>query len=245
MKAEAVQQLSLLELASVDAELTRLTHRSGHLAEQQRFETTVAEHQAASDRLAVLGIAIEDLDGQVLKLESEVDAVRKREDRDRALLQGGSVDPKNVAELQHELETLERRQAALEETLLELMERREQLQAEQAEQRDRVAEMLREVTAAEDTRDTALVALDQARHRAVSRRAELTTSLDGELVSLYERLRSKGGVAAGLLQARRCGACRIEIDKGELSRLAAAPDDEVLRCPECGAILVRTKESGL
>ena len=47
------------------------------------------------------------------------------------------------------------------------------------------------------------------------------------------------------MQARRCGACRIEIDKGELARIAAAPEDEVLRCPECGAILLRTKESGL
>ena len=245
MKAEAVQQLSLLELASVDAELTRLTHRAGHLAEQQRFDASVAEHREAEDRLAVLGIAIEDLDGQVLKLEDEVDGVRKREDRDRSLLHGGSVDPKHVAELQHELETLERRQASLEETLLEVMERREQLQSEQSEQRDQVAERLRAVSLAAESRDGALVELDQAKHRADSRRAELTGSLDAELVSLYERLHAKGAVAAGLLQARRCGACRIEIDKGELSRLAAAPEDEVLRCPECSAILVRTRESGL
>lgn len=245
MKADAVQQLSLLELASVDAELTRLTHRAGHLAEQQRFDASVIEHREAGDRLAVLAIAIEDVDGQVAKLEGEVDGVRKREDRDRALLKGGSVDPKNVAELQHELETLERRQAALEDSMLELMERREQLESEQSEQRDRVAEMQRAMVAAEDTRDGALVELDQAKHRAVSRRTELTKALEAELLALYERLRAKGGIAAGLLQARRCGACRIEIDKGELSRLAAAPQDEVLRCPECSAILVRTKESGL
>ena len=49
------------------------------------------------------------------------------------------------------------------------------------------------------------------------------------------------GVGAGLLQGRRCGACRIEIDKGELARIAAAADDEVLRCPECAAILLRVK----
>lgn len=245
MKADAVQQLSLLELASVDAELTRLTHRAGHLAEQQRFDASVAEHREAGDRLAVLGIAIEDVDGQVAKLEDEIDGVRKREDRDRALLKGGSVDPKNVAELQHELEALERRQAALEDSLLELMERREQLESERSEQTDRVAEMKRAMIAAEDTRDGALVELDQAKHRAVSRRTELTKALEADLLALYEKLRAKGGVAASLLQARRCGACRIEIDKGELARLAAAPQDEVLRCPECSAILVRTKESGL
>ena len=70
-------------------------------------------------------------------------------------------------------------------------------------------------------------------------------SLDSELFTLYERLRTRGGAGAGLLQARRCGACRIEIDRGEMSRIAAAPEDDVLTCPECGAILVRTRESGL
>ncbi|MDQ2638461.1 MAG: C4-type zinc ribbon domain-containing protein, partial [Actinomycetota bacterium] len=34
-------------------------------------------------------------------------------------------------------------------------------------------------------------------------------------------------------------ACRIEIDKGELARISAAADDDLLRCPECGAILLR------
>ncbi len=60
-------------------------------------------------------------------------------------------------------------------------------------------------------------------------------------MALYERQRARGGVGAGVLQGRRCGACRIEIDKGELARIAAAADDEVLRCPECSAILLRVK----
>ena len=38
MKAEVSQQRLLLEVAEVDAALTRLTHRSTHLVEQQRFD---------------------------------------------------------------------------------------------------------------------------------------------------------------------------------------------------------------
>ncbi len=56
-------------------------------------------------------------------------AVRQREDRDRKLLDGGAINAKQLADLQHELETLERRQASLEDSLLEVMERREELQA--------------------------------------------------------------------------------------------------------------------
>jgi predicted nucleic acid-binding Zn-ribbon protein len=204
-----------------------------------------AEHRVANDRLAVLSIALEDLDGQVNKFESEVDAVRQREDRDRSLLAGGNTDPKQLVELQHELETLERRQASLEDSLLEIMERREQMQNEQASQLSHIDELQSELSNVQATRDGALVELDQAKHRGVSRRDQLVSSLDPDLLAMYERQRARGGPGAGLLQARRCGACRIEIDKGELARIAAAPEDEVLRCPECGAILLRTKESGL
>jgi predicted nucleic acid-binding Zn-ribbon protein len=245
MKAAAVQQLSLLELASVDAELARLAHRAGKLPEQQALDDRLAEHRDSGDRYAVLGIAIEDVDGQIAKLEEEVDSVRKREDRDRKLLHDGAVDPKHVAELQHELETLERRQAALEDTLLETMQRREELQTEQSEQQARTRELQRAVADAEERHDAAVVELEQAKHRAVSRRGELSVSIDADLFALYEKQRARGGAAAGLLQARRCGACRIEIDRGELSRISAAAEDDVLTCPECGAILVRTRESGL
>lgn len=242
MKAEESQQRLILELAAVDAELTRLDHRAKHLDEQQRMDAIQAEHRAANDALATLGIALEDLDGQVAKFESEIDSVRKREDRDRALLDSGTVDPKHVGEIQHELETLQQRQQSLEDSLLEVMEHREKLQSDRSDQLARIEEMHNDLVAATTARDEALVQIDQARHQAVSRREAVTASAQPELVALYEHERALGGVGAGRLQGRRCGACRLEIDRGEMARISAAREDEVLRCPECSAILVRVRD---
>jgi predicted nucleic acid-binding Zn-ribbon protein len=242
MKAEELQQRSVLELAGVDAELSRLEHRAKNLDEQQRLDGIQAEHRAANDVLATLGIALEDLEGQVAKFESEIDSVRKREDRDRGLLDGGTVDVKHIAELQHELDTLQRRQGSLEDSLLEIMEHREKLQSDQAQQLSRIDELQTELTAAAAARDEAMALIHQSRHQAASRREELTASLPPDLVALYERQRKLGGAGAGRLQGRRCGACRIEIDRGELARISAAKEDEVLRCPECSAILVRVRD---
>ena len=189
-------------------------------------------------------IALEDLDGQVAKFESEIDAVRQREDRDRSLLAAGTVDAKQLTELQHELETLERRQSSLEDSLLEVMERREELQSQQAGELAEIDELQSRLTDAQRACDEARTKIDQLRHQSVSRRDELVAELDADLVALYERQRVRGGAGAGLLQGRRCGACRIEIDKGELARISAAAEDEVLRCPECGAILLRVKGTG-
>jgi len=244
MKAEVVQQRSLLELADVDAELSRIDHRGKNLPAQQQLEEAQTAHREANDRLAAVQIALEDLDGQVAKFESEIDAVRQREDRDRALLAAGTVDAKQLTELQHELGTLERRQSSLEDSLLEVMERREELQGQQAAALAEIDELQNKLTEAQRACDAARDEIDQLRHQSVSRRDELVSVLDPDLVGLYERQRSRGGAGAGRLQGRRCGACRIEIDKGELARISAAADDEVLRCPECGAILLRVKGAG-
>jgi predicted nucleic acid-binding Zn-ribbon protein len=244
MKAEVIQQRSLLELAELDAELSRVEHRAKNLPEQQQLEAAQAEHREANDRLAVVQIALEDLDGQVAKFESEIDAVRQREDRDRSLLAAGTVDAKQLTELQHELQTLERRQASLEDSLLEVMERREELQTRQADELAEIDKLQIKLTEAQQARDDAHSEIDQLRHQSASRRDELVSALDADLVALYERQRSRGGPGAGLLQGRRCGACRIEIDRGELSRISAAAEDDVLRCPECGAILLRVKATG-
>ncbi|HET7666848.1 MAG TPA: zinc ribbon domain-containing protein [Mycobacterium sp.] len=244
MKAEIVQQRSLLELAELDAELSRIEHRAKNLPAQQQVEEAQSAHRDANDRLAAVQIALEDLDGQIAKFESEIDAVRQREDRDRSLLAAGSVDARQLTELQHELETLERRQASLEDSLLEVMERREELQARQSSELAQIDELQNKLTEAQRACDDARAELDRLRHQSVSRRDELVSALDDDLVALYERQRARGGAGAGPLQGRRCGACRIEIDKGELARISAAADDDVLRCPECGAILLRVKGTG-
>jgi uncharacterized protein len=243
MKAAVAQQRSLLEVAELDAELSRIAHRAGHLPERQDIDRMQTDKVAANDRLGALQIALEDLDAAVSRLEAEIDAVRQREDRDRTLLQS-VADAKQLSELQHELETLQRRQSSLEDSLLEVMEHREQVQAQQSAEMAAVEALLGDLAAAQQVLDGALDEIDQTRRQYATRRDELTATLDPALIALYERQRAGGGPGAGALQGRRCGACRIEIDRGELARIAAAADDDVLRCPECGAILLRVKGVG-
>jgi uncharacterized protein len=233
MKADVTQQRSVLELAGADAELNRIAHRVANLAEQQRVEALQVDRRAIEDRAAVLGIAIEDLDGQVGRFETEIEGVRQREDRDRALLDSPTTGAKQLSELQHELETLERRQSSLEDSLLEVMQQREDLMAKQQEEQAALAALDNEMGFAGQARDAALAEIENARTEQNTLRDGLRDGIDAELLALYER------VGAGALQGHRCGACRIEIDRGELSRIAAAAADDVLRCPECGAILIR------
>jgi hypothetical protein len=243
MKAAVAQQRSLADLVEIDAELSRVAHRRSHLPEQVRYEEVQADHRTANDRLAALRLAIEDIEAQVSRFEAEIDAVRQREDRDRSLLSSGTPNAKQLTELQHELETLQRRQASLEDSLLEVMERREELQEEQSRELAAIDTLEAELAATQRSRDEVLTEIEQLKRDRAERRAQLVAGLDPALVALYERQRAAAGVGAGVLLGRRCGACRIELDKGELARISAAAEDEVLRCPECNTILLRVKGS--
>ena len=241
MKAAVDQQRSLAEVVEIDAELARMAHRRSHLPELQRYDEVQAEQLAGSDRVAAMQLALEDLQAQVTRFETEIDSVRQRENRDRSLLTSGTPDAKQLSDLQHELETLQRRQSSLEDSLLEVMEQREELQLEQRRGLAAIDGLQAELAAVQDARDRALADIDTAHEDRAQRRAELMAGLDAGLVELYERQRSSAGVGAGRLQGQRCGACRIELDRGELARISAAADDDVLRCPECRAILLRVK----
>src|SRR5262249_11712050 len=97
MKAEVTQQRSLLELSKLDVELSRIAHRATHLPQRDEYERMKTEHNTASDRMAAVRIAVEDLDAQVSRFESEIEAVRQREERDRSLLKSGVIDAKQLS----------------------------------------------------------------------------------------------------------------------------------------------------
>ncbi|MBF6299612.1 hypothetical protein IU459_19000 [Nocardia amamiensis] len=245
MNVEPTIQAELLRLAAVDAELTRIAHRRTVLPEQQEVARLEAERNTHSDAAVAVEIVLDDLDRDIRKLEGEVEAVRKREDRDRGMLTAGTVNAKQLSELQHELGSLERRRSVLEDELLEVMERREASAADHEHAGARLSKTDADLADARRQRDEALADLDVAQNRCDTDRAGVVAKLPAELLAIYDRQRAQHGVGAALLQARRCGACRIELDRGEIARIAKTAPDVVVRCPECGAVLVRTKESGL
>ena len=95
-------------------------------------------------------------------------------------------------------------------------------------------------------RDAALEAIDAEIASVTAEREAIAASVPGPLVELYEKVRAQhGGLGAAALRARRCEGCRLEINSADLREIASQPDDDVVRCPECSRILVRTAESGL
>jgi predicted nucleic acid-binding Zn-ribbon protein len=244
VKAAPAVQRRLLELAEVDAVLDRTNHRRRTLPELVEIATAERDEQAKRDAVVAAETSLGDLDREVRRMETDVDQVRAREDRDRKLLDSVN-SARQLEDLQHELTSLERRQSALEDDLLELMERREATERQVKHAREELIAAEENLTEASGRRDRAVVDLETTAARRGEERKALLTGLPADLITLYERVRGQRGIGAALLRYGRCGACRLELDRTALSRLHDAAADEVARCEECGAILVRTAESGL
>jgi uncharacterized protein len=245
VKADPAVQRRLLDLAEVDAELSRLAHRRRNLPEHAELTAAEEAVRAGKDKLVEAETSAGDLDRDIRRIERDVEGVRARTERDNQLLSGAGIAAKQASDLQHELETLARRQGVLEDEQLEVMEQREAVGADVEHSRGVLAEAERELTAIIERRDNALAdidASDAGRRRA---REEVVATLPADVLQAYERRREQRGVGAAPLVARRCQACRLELDRTALSELKAAPADELAHCEECGVILVRTEASGL
>lgn len=241
MKADPTAQAKLLQLAEVDAELGRLAHQRKNLPEHQQLAEAEQRVRDAHDAVVRAETRAGDLDRDITRVERDVDGVRSRVERDRALLAGSGVNAKQAAELQHELDTLARRQGVLEEEQLGIMEEREAVGAELQHSGGELTtaeEQVVEVTGRRDGAEADLEASRAGRDRA---RTELVGALPAELLAEYERIRGRGQVAAGAVRELRCGACRLELDRTFLSQIRGTAGDDVVHCEECGAILVRGK----
>jgi predicted nucleic acid-binding Zn-ribbon protein len=238
-------QRRLLDLAGVDTELTRIDHRRRTLPELAEIIEREKAHREKRDALVAVETVLGDLNRDATKQESEIEAVRTREDKDRSLLKSGNVAQRQVADLEHELATLTRRQAALEDDLLELMERREAVEMDVSHAKVELDAAEQALADAQQRRDEALELLEISLARRTEEREKLAPEFPADLLTLYDRIKVQKGTGAALLRARRCGACRLELDRSAIGHIKDAPADEVVRCDECGAILVRTPESGL
>jgi predicted nucleic acid-binding Zn-ribbon protein len=246
VKASPEAQQRLLELADLDAELSRLDHRRRSLPEAAEAERIEARDRELRDEIAGLEAQETDLAREQGKAEADVEQVRSRVGRDQGRLDAGQVSSaRELENLQSEIVSLGRRQSDLEEIVLDVMERRETAQNRRdalAAERTALADQLGEVTA---RRDAALAEIAEEAAKAQDRRAAVAAEEPADLMALYEKMRAQHGVGAAALRGGRCQGCHLSLNTVDLNRIRAADPDEVLRCEECRRILVRTPESGL
>ena len=239
--------MKLLEIQEIDSRLLRLRHRRATLPQLAELKKLEAERGGVLDRARDARILVDDLTVEQAKAETDVEQVRTRRERDRKRIDEGLVsNPKDLTRLNHELDSLERRIATLEDEELEVMQKLEDAKAALEQVEQELTGFDQRVVDLEAERDAAFAEIDTELRAVEITRGPATAGMPENLMALYDRLREqKAGVGAALLRARECGGCRLTLDHDAIEEARAAAPDEVVRCEECQRILVRTEESGL
>jgi predicted nucleic acid-binding Zn-ribbon protein len=233
-------QQRLLEVQALDTRLDQLRHTRDTLPEAVRAAELEQLQRTLRDDVVLLRTKVSDLDREVARAENDVQAVRTRAERDRARLESGQGSSKDLVGLQHELESLAKRQSDLEDAELEVMERREEQATLLTATEARLAQTEAELATAAAARDARLGELAAQEDALRSDRAAAATGLPEAMTKVYERLRDRLGSGAAPLVEGRCDGCRMPLSPSDLHTLTTRPADEMLRCPECERILVRT-----
>lgn len=243
MKASPSDQRSLLDLVRVDIELQRAEDARQHPPQAARVKELIATRGEQGRTLVEKTNARDDLKVQLGRVESDISVARTRQERDRDLL-GKTAVAREARALEGEIDSLAVRIDGLETQQLELME---QLQA--ADEAVAAQQRLLEQTTAEGQElsvgGKAAVEKAAAEVQQLTRdRAAVVSRIPSDLVALYERLAARGP-AVGHFQHGTCGGCHMALAPTDIAQLRKAADDDVMHCPECGCIIVRTAESGL
>ncbi|NMR19158.1 zinc ribbon domain-containing protein [Cellulomonas fimi] len=236
-------QRRLLDVQALDT-------RAAQIAHQRRTHPALARVAELESRLADVDTsrvasrtAVKDLQRELTKAEGDVEQVRARVARDQARIDSGTSSAKDLQAITSELTALARRQAELEDIELAVMERLESHETALAELDAAAAVIEGQKSEAEAERDSAFAELDRESATLAAERETAAAGLDAGLVQLYDRLRGQlGGLGAAALRGRRCEGCRLELNPTDVEAIRRSAPDQVVRCEECGRILVRLPE---
>ncbi len=239
MQASPEQQSLILELQLLDNEIMQANTKLKSLPEVEQLLHIDKRIITATDEVATVKLEADQISLELRRGEVDVETVTDRIKKDEERLASGNATPKELEQTQHEIQTLKKRQLALEEIELEIMvrseavtERSKVLSTDLTSLETLKAEINQRLTAATNEINS-LITIKQKDREAVA------VKIEKVLLDLYEKIRASSGVGAAALVGSKCNGCNLAINAVEMQRIKTLPLDEVLRCEECRRILVR------
>jgi len=228
----AVAQLA--HLNELDLALDVLKNRLGEITEALKEPPSLREARRA------LAAAEAELAGcrdcQAAAEQSEQRAAHKLAQAEQRLYSGQVRNPKELADLERDVQQLRRQRSQAEDALLESLVCADGATEAHAAAGRKLAQLMAEREAAVAALRAEQASLHGKQAAAKARQTATRAALPAALLATYDTLRPrKGGRAVAALDGDTCSACQVAASPG---RLAAVRDGEALvYCENCGRLL--------
>ena len=239
MKASPSNQRQILDIQNFDFSVATLKNKAANLPEIAEIHKLSIRADNSRDLRIAAQTEASDVQRELTRAEGDVEQVVSRITRDEARLNSGTGSPKDLEGLTHEVATLNKRRAELEEVELEIMMRMDSIKERITTLEKEETDLAAQIADLEIKKENALTVIHSDIEKITEDRIHTVKSVDTALVELYEKIRGGGGSGAAPLKAGQCGGCHLSINAVELKRILDLNEDEVVRCEECRCILVR------
>jgi predicted nucleic acid-binding Zn-ribbon protein len=242
VKATPQDQERLLALQQIDSDLIKLGHQLKNSPHRQSLENLNRKEQESKNLLIAAETEESDIKHELDRSEVDVEQVAMRIERDEKRLASGTGTPKELEQLQHELGSLAKRRAELEDVELAIMVRIEEVRKVVVALKENILEIDREIAKVKSDLEKENSEISTSESANLKSRQELSAQISPELISLYEKIReTQDGVGAARLAGDSCDGCHLKLNAAELEKIKSLPEDEVVRCEECRRVLIRVK----
>lgn len=222
----------LYQLQEVDLELESTEQAVKQITRQLNESEALT---GARNKLAAERQHLEELRKQQRSAEHEADDLTAKLKRIEEELYSGRIrNPKELANLQHEAETMKGQRGQFESRVLEIMEQADQTTKKVSDSESKLGA----VEAAWNQQHQHLSA-DLERLKAVlvdvtQRSHQVASGIEATALDVYLGLRKARGTAVVKVERGICGGCRVALPSSETQRTRSG---ELVRCGSCGRIL--------
>lgn len=227
---ESLYSLQEIELHIAQVQ-KRLNEISAALSDNRAVSDAQQQLEAARQNLVPLQTKTRNLE---LEIQSNNDKIRQT---DEALYSGRVRNPKELQDMQHEIQLLKKRTADLEDTLLETMLLVETAEAEHTQKLTALTQVQ-----ADGQKNHQGLLEDQSKLKVDlaalgQKRAELLPQISEDNLKAYNTLKPrKSNQPIALLVNESCSFCRVEQEMAIISE--ARRGRKLMHCSSCGRILV-------
>lgn len=225
--AKQLYELQEVDLA-LEAQELALRKVASQLGESQAVLSTRSRLASESQRREELGHTQQSLEWEIDGISSKITKAEEE------LYSGRINNPKELANLQHELEILKAKRNELEDRTIEVMEQVERAIAGVETLENELKMLEAEWQAQQGKLEADKVHLEAELASLRQKREVVAAQLDSEAVDFYGELKKQRATAVARVEQGVCRGCRISLSNAELQR---ARGGDLIQCSSCGRIL--------
>lgn len=229
-----IQISDLVRLQETD---TALDSRRASLEDAESRLRESEEVESERLRVQELREALRAARSRQRDIEAEADALRAKIAPEEEKLYSGAIkNPRELSDLQHEIDQLKRHLAQVEDRNLEAMSVVEQAEAELSAAEQHLAALEAEWQAEQRALTEKIDRLREEIAAYEEERAERSAYVDDETLQRYEHIRrAHQGRGVARLDRNLCTGCRISLPVSIVNR--ARSGSMIVQCPNCERIL--------